>query len=500
MARTGGGDEHEQFRAAAARLATDAGEATKASANEENLRHAIENSLERQCGNLGIPWTPYQLERTLRDTEGGAPRFADVVHGALVIEYEPPGCFAAGRAAARVKHAQEQAFDYAELMVLEEGRPIGEYILVAWDGAHIAFGDVRDDGRPRWERVQPFDHSTAERLLRLLRDQGRPLVHPAILRQLIGPDSRIGAELIPELYRAIRAAAPASNGAQQTKTTLLFKEWRRLFGQAVGIETERLAAYLAVQSRQHGERYEKDIPAYLFALHTYIAVVAKIVAAMALPDAAQDIADTVTPLRQRMRALESGQLFADAGITNMLTGDFFSWYADDALWPAMETPLGRLLANLRGVSFDLTHKQPDSIRDLFKGIYEVFVPRELRHALGEIYTPDWLAAHALDEMGWNPDNELLDPTCGTGTFILEALKRRLVRDHGNGHKATAAEALKGIYGIDLNPLAVLAAKASIVVVLASRLLPDHPITLPIYLADAINSAEPSDDGFFLHTL
>jgi hypothetical protein len=166
----------------------------------------------------------------------------------------------------------------------------------------------------------------------------------------------------------------------------------------------------------------------------------------------------------------------------------------------MEAPFESLLSSLRGVSFDLTHKQPDSIRDLFKGIYEVFVPRELRHALGEIYTPDWLAAHALDEIGWTPDDELLDPTCGTGTFILEALKRRLVRAHGSGDKPTAAEALRGIYGIDLNPLAVLAAKASIVVVLASRLSSDRPITLPIYLADAINSAEPSDEGFFVHAL
>jgi hypothetical protein len=500
MARGANVESGDGFRVAAQRLFADTAAATAASANEENLRHQIENSLERQCAALGVPWTPYQLDRTLRDTEGsGTPRFVDVVHGALIIEYEPPSCFAAGRAAARIRHAKDQAVDYARRMAREEGRPIGEYVLVVWDGAHIAFGDI-DAGRDRWERVQPFDRDAAERVLRLLRDQGRPLVHPAILRQLIGPDSKIGAELIPELYRAIRAATPARGGAQQTKTTLLFKEWQRLFGQAVGIETERLAEYLAVQSRQHGERYNEDIPAYLFALHTYIAIVAKIVAAMALPDAAQDIADSVTPLRQRLRALESGQLFADAGITNMLTGDFFSWYADDASWPTMEAPFGGLLASLRGVSFDLTHKQPDSIRDLFKGVYEIFIPRELRHALGEIYTPDWLAAHALDEMGWTPDDELLDPTCGTGTFILEALKRRLVRANGNGQKPTAAAALKGIYGVDLNPLAVLAAKASIVVVLASRLVPDRPITLPIYLADAINSAEATAEGYFVHAL
>jgi hypothetical protein len=272
-----------------------------------------------------------------------------------------------------------------------------------------------------------------------------------------------------------------------------------VFGQAVGIETERLAAYLAAQSRQHGEQYGDAIPAYLFALHTYIAAVAKIVAALALPNAAQDIADLTTPLHQRVRALESGRLFADAGITNMLAGDFFSWYADDASWGNIAIPLGRLIASLGGISFDLTRKRLESVRDLFKGIYEVFVPRELRHALGEVYTPDWLAAHALDELGWTPEKDLLDPTCGTGTFLLEALKRRLVNGRDNGHRMSAAEVLRGIYGIDLNPLAVLAAKASIVVVLASRLKPDEPITLPIFLADAINSAEPTGD-FFVHVL
>lgn len=498
MAIRGDGSDANEFRSPARKLLSDVGQATEASANEENLRHEIEKSLQQQCGALAIPWTPYQLDRTLRSEEG-APRFADVVHGAVIIEYEPPKCFSAGRAITRVQHAKDQATDYAERMAREEGRPLNEYVLVVWDGAHLAFGDVHE-GHPRWDRIQVFDQALAERLLRLLRDQGRPLVHPAILRQLIGPDSSVGAELIPELFRAIRTAASARGGQQQTKTALLFKEWSRLFAQAVGVETERLEAYLANQSRQHGERYKRDVPAYLFALHTYIAAVAKIVAAMALPNAAQDIADSATPVRQRVLALESGRLFADAGITNMLTGDFFSWYADDASWPSMEMAFGTLLTSLRGVSFDLTHKRPDSIRDLFKGIYETFVPPALRHALGEVYTPDWLAAHALDEMGWTPEKELLDPTCGTGTFILEGIKRRLVDAHAKGSDPAASEVLEGIYGIDLNPLAVLAAKASIVVVLASRLQPEHSITIPVYLADAINSAEPSSDGFFIHTL
>jgi len=363
------------FRASARQLVGEVGEITAGSANEQNLRYGIEGALERKCSVLAIPWTPYQLDRAVRDEEGGIG-FVDVVHGAIIIEYEPPHCFNEGRSAARVQHAKDQAVDYAVCMAREEGRPVGEYILIVWDGIHIAFGDI-PDGKARWERLQPFDQGSAERLLRLLHEQGRPLVHPAILRQLIGPNSNIGAELIPALFRAIRVAIP-TKGRTQTKTTLLYKEWRRLFGQAVGIQTEKLAAYLATQSRQHAECYCEDIPAYLFALHTYIAVVAKIVAAMALPNVARDVGDPTTPLQQRIQALESGRLFADAGITNMLTGDFFSWYADDASWQAMEAPFRNLIVSLSGVSFDLARKQPDSVRDLFKGIYEVFVPRELR--------------------------------------------------------------------------------------------------------------------------
>ena len=60
--------------------------------------------------------------------------------------------------------------------------------------------------------------------------------------------------------------------------------------------------------------------------------------------------------------------------------------------------------------------------------------------------------------------------------------------------------LKGIHGIDLNPLAVLATKASLVVVLAPYLSPAHPLSLPVYLADAINSTEPSSDDTYIHVL
>lgn len=485
------------FRLAGQRLLTSVAEATAAAGNETNLCYGIETALERECRALNIPWTPYQLEKTLRDVDGNIG-FADVVHGAVIIEYEPPDVFG-GRQGATLLHAQRQAEEYAARMAREEGRPIGDYVLIAWDGASICFGET-DGVLPAWERLERFDHQNAERVLRLLRDQGKPLVHPAILRTLVGPDSPIGGTLIPRLFEAVRAADVRVQARRQTKTTLLFSEWRRLFGQAIGIETDRLQRYLEQQSAAHGVDYGAAVSSYLFALHTYIATVAKLVAAFSLPNPSQDLADANVPLNERMQVLESGRLFRDAGIANMLSGDFFSWYADDSHWKTFEQGLSELITQLRAVSFDLAHKQPESVRDLFKGLYEIFVPRELRHALGEVYTPDWLAEHAFDVMRWLPSDDLLDPTCGTGTFLLEAVKRRLVFAQDNGIGLTITQVLNGIAGIDLNPLAVLGAKASLVVVLGSSLNPERPVVLPVYLADAINSAAPSRDGFFIHEL
>ena len=218
-----------------------------------------ELSLRSECLTLGIPYIPYQLEYALR---GGRKYtgFADVVHGGVIIEYEPPRSFSAGRAKANVQHAKEQVEDY---------------VLVIWDGTNIAFGTT-DGVTPTWESLVAFNVRQGVRLLTLLRTQGCPLVHPGLLRTMVGPESEIGSALIPALFSAV-VAATTDDSAGQTKTTLLFKEWNRLFGQTVGIPTDRLKDFLDRQSHAHQQPYETHIPCYLFALHTFIATVAKLV-------------------------------------------------------------------------------------------------------------------------------------------------------------------------------------------------------------------------------
>ena len=464
--------------------------ATEASKNEAQLRHELEKALEQECSARSIAWTPFQLERALK-AAGKPTKFADVAHGAVIIEYEPPKSFG-GRAGSKAAHARHQAEEYAELISAEEGRPLQEYVLVAWDGSHITFGKY-DGAAHQWESMSAFDQLSAGRLMAALESDGRPLVHPQLLQALVGPESAYGTALIPELYASI-CSADASGATSKTK--MLFTEWRRLFSQVVGFQPEQMKKLLARQEISHDQPYQDNPAAYLFALNTYIAIIAKVVAACALPRASQNILEPGVPVEDRLKAVETGELFEHAGILNMLSGDFFSWYLDDSDWPKYRSHLSALLARLGGVDFTVSKKHADTTRDLFKGIYERFIPREVRHALGEFYTPDWLAEHGMDLLEWGSADALTDPTCGSGTFLLEAIRRRRKADSA----ADAHTLLAGLHGIDLNPLAVLAAKGSLAVFLSPHLDPSRPVRLPVYLADAINPAAVDMFSNYSHTL
>jgi len=73
--------------------------------------------------------------------------------------------------------------------------------------------------------------------------------------------------------------------------------------------------------------------------------------------------------------------------------------------------------------------------DFFKEIYEEIVERAQRHRLGEYYTPEWTAELTIKEALQYFDNDntggipkILDPACGSGTFLqgaIKILKRKL---------------------------------------------------------------------------
>ena len=136
---------------------------------------------------------------------------------------------------------------------------------------------------------------------------------------------------------------------------------------------------------------------------------------------------------------------------------------------------------------------PRSARRLLKPLYEQLVDPATRHELGEFYTPDWLATLMTERLlaDWNWESglpSLLDPTCGSGTFLRATIEH--VREHSSASgRELLYGLLAGVVGIDVNPLAVIVARAATYLLAIQDLVPwaEHFLTLPVFLANSLNT-------------
>ncbi len=190
----------------------------------------------------------------------------------------------------------------------------------------------------------------------------------------------------------------------------------------------------------------------------------------------------------------------DAGWEPLLLGTFASrrgavnyGQADWFCWPLFELERGGR-ETLEGVLSSLAAYHVPFRRvgrpDCIKLLYEAVIPRELRRALGEFYTPDWLAEEAVGRALEGLDVEtavLTDPTCGSGTFLLQAIARK--RERGCG----LSEILSTVYGLDVNPLAVLAAKTNYLLAVLDLLDGRQEIVLPVWQADVLRLGQPVEE-------
>lgn len=139
--------------------------------------------------------------------------------------------------------------------------------------------------------------------------------------------------------------------------------------------------------------------------------------------------------------------------------------------------------------------------DLFQQFYQALFPQRIRHALGEYYTPGWLAEFVLRESGWDgaPAHRLLDPTCGSGAFLLRALSEVRARWERLGRQTPAAELLRrvrtSVVGYDVNWLAVLTARANYLLAVRDWLGAEEPRAMPVERRDVILEQPVAAGGF-----
>ena len=218
----------------------------------------------------------------------------------------------------------------------------------------------------------------------------------------------------------------------------------------------------------------------LFVRHTYLSMTIGMVVQASFGIDIAEVAES------EPSALLNGRRFHNAtGLHGIVESDFFAWPAE------VEGGLSLVKTLARRVARFVWSNAPADVGAI---LYETVIPPDERRQLGEYYTPDWLARVMVRELVADPLNQrVLDPACGSGTFLVEAVAHFLEAARQAGLTPTAViENLRvAVTGIDVHPVAVHLARAAWTLAARPAIMAaanagySNPISVPVYLGDAL---------------
>jgi hypothetical protein len=383
------------------------------------------------------------LQEVLLEAPTGNGRRLDIEVGCAAIEVKK----GIGSPKAR-ERALDQLAVYVRTRTEERGQ---RYVGVLTDGklwilVHLrSDGDLAEVGRLRVESARDADALSAwlEVVLATV-EEIRP-TQSEIARRLgsDSPATQVDLADLREIYASSRS---------EPELTLKRGLWARLLTSALGThfpDTDEL-----------------------FVLHTYLVVSAELIAhtVVGLPVRGED-----------PETLLSGKMFRSARLGGVVDADFFDWPARTDAGRRFVSALARRIA-----SFDWSSVE----HDVLKTLYQSIIDQKTRKQLGEYYTPDWLAEAIVDQVVEAPlSQRIMDPACGSGTFLFWAARRYLAA--AEAAQVPSSEAITGLIahvaGIDLHPVAVCLARVTYLLAIGpDRLQGDRPaFSVPVYLGDSM---------------
>lgn len=260
---------------------------------------------------------------------------------------------------------------------------------------------------------------------------------------------------------------------------------------------------------------KSEIAQFSFALETAYSIISRLILAKAAGDKGFPHVRFIPRIQESLNELSvRGRLSPDKHrqivercfsrasevlFATIFLQDIFDWW--------MESPNeeGRPLFLALGEAI-LTVTQFDFLElsgDLLGALYQRYFDRDTRKALGEFYTPPEVIEFILDECGYKGQRgeRLLDPACGSGSFLAAALRRYL--KNATDAKGALEDLTDGfrIVGFDINPFAVLMAQvnyAALILSTYSEAIKHDPdfriLRLPVFRTDSLRMEEREEDG------
>ncbi len=467
----------------------------------QNIFKSLRNRLSK-CKNeeeVRLAWVS-ALEKATEiefDAEQGK---RDLSYNNVIIEFKGPGKFKGKKSSASfVEAMDDRLLPYIQKASHKEKIPESDYIGIAIDDAHLCFAQVVD-GVIIPQHLLPLSEVSFEMVVEACRRSFRRAVTADTLIVDFGHSSTRGVQMMQALADGLSEAIVSK---KHPKIKMLFEEWRTLYGQVADLSKEQLYDIDNTLKFTFKGQAEDRIPACLFVIHTYNSLLikllaAEIVAAHGLASGtafAQEMAvliDDAELINRINRDIEHSGFFDAVGIKGFVEEAIFSWYLDiytDKGITKIADALRNILAQL---SLYRTDKLENS-RDVLRDFYQNLVPETLRKSLGEFYTPDWLVEYTVDCAGVKEwlTIRVLDPTCGSGSFLWEIIqrKRKAAVKEGLGAAETLKMLTETVWGFDLNPLAVQSSRTNFLISVADLLreVPGTSFEVPILLADAVYS-------------
>lgn len=450
---------------------------------EEDARVRCESIFIEEMNKIGIPYNPtYEAQ-----VSSGA---IDALFNCLCVEYKT-----AGELRTRFDYHVNEKAKYikslADAYHVDENQIAG----VILDGKQIGFFRKTAEGILLKDGPYDINVTSIERFIRLAHStQMKALISGNLLKDL-GSEGNITKQIVVALWKSLK-------GRHDKRTTMFMTEWSRLFGQVSGFG-EGDSAVIAEANSFGITLTNKECAEFIFVLNTAYAIYIKHIALMILQSkryGKYKLCDDIlkNSLEEISKTVENGSMFTDLGIRNFMEGDFFCWYTLE--WnESINEAIQALISVLSQYEPSTGSLKPEVVKDLLKELYQGLLSKGIRHNLGEYYTPDWLAEFTIERSGYKVGDKVLDPSCGSGTFLVLLINKTIDALKCCLSPAEIVEhILSHIYGFDLNPLAVIAARTNYLIAIEPYINAVSTIEIPVYLSDAIFSPKQEKGIYKYH--